>query len=622
MSADADYSSSSLGFKQLDDANYSIWLPRMTDALKKKKYWRYANGTENKPELDRTITYAGDATGRATQTKAMKAFNEELKEWEDNDDAAAALIRSGVGDSQLHHLTTCTSADETWTAIRTAHEKQGLNHALSYLHLLWSTRLAEGGKVQEHITALRTAHDRLIAADVGMDFSDQALAGMLMFSFPSSYEPIKMTLSTLKRDDFTFAAVRRAMLNEEQRRLTSASLPPPVGGISEQSALAVHRSGQHQQQQQQQQQQQPDTSTLAPCNWCGLDNHLEVNCHRKRNGIPQRTVAERQEALKHFREGRKRGYRGRGGNSSPPKQANVAALQDDGGNAYFALPSGDLEGIESDATEPSAVSVACLTASNHSAHAHTVSLHSKGLPKSQSATDWYVDSGASYHYCRHRDWFDEFTPVQQQSVNMGDGGRIPLLARGSIRAHVPISVDQTEAGTFRNVRYAPDLTVNLLSVAAMTENGLSVHFDGRVCTIRNREKKIIGRAVQVTNRLYRLSLTKTVTISNSTRADSGSSTTPSPRALNTTVTVDFATKKTAKPDSALTRELLSLFHHRLGHASYDSVRKLFAKHMGTDTRVLSVRFPVIACIVSRDFPANIVATRSPTSSSRSECMRS
>ena len=76
MSLDNDSSSSSLGFKQLDDANYSIWLPRMTDALKKKKYWRYANGTEAKPELDRTVIYSGDAAGRAAQAKAMKTLIE------------------------------------------------------------------------------------------------------------------------------------------------------------------------------------------------------------------------------------------------------------------------------------------------------------------------------------------------------------------------------------------------------------------------------------------------------------------------------------------------------------------------------------------------------------------
>ena len=197
-------------------------------------------------------------------------------------------------------------------------------------------------------------------------------------------------------------------------------------------------------------------------------------------------------------------------------------------------------------------------------------------------TDWYVDSGASFHYCRHRDWFDSFTPVEGQTVNMGDGGRIPLLGRGSMRAYVPISADQTSAEDrlFSNVQFAPDLTVNLLSVAAMTARGLSVTFNGRVCTIRNKRKEVLGRAVQVTNRLYRLSLTKALAPKAALPGTQSNATAPpiAPRALTTV--------GSAKPDSAFVRELLSLFHNRLGHASYDSVRKLFAKHMGKDTEKL------------------------------------
>ena len=81
MSTDTDSSSSVLGFKQLDDTNYSIWVQRMTDALAKKKYWRYAQGTEEKPELDVTITYADTAAGRQVQASALKALKKELKEW-------------------------------------------------------------------------------------------------------------------------------------------------------------------------------------------------------------------------------------------------------------------------------------------------------------------------------------------------------------------------------------------------------------------------------------------------------------------------------------------------------------------------------------------------------------
>jgi len=285
-----DPDSSSLGFRQLDDSNYSIWKSRMTDALKKKKYWRYAQGTEPKPQEDPTAVYTTDPAGQVAKAKAAKALAQEIKEWEDNDDAAGALIRSGISDGQLHHVSGSLTAHEMWTRICSAHERQGINHALSQLNILVSTRLPEAGKVQEHINVIRTAHDRLAAADVGMAFPEQALAGILMHSFPSSYEPIKMTLSSLPAKDYTFLAVSRAMLNEEQRRLTSASLPISPSGSpqSDQSALAVQRP---QQPQQQQQQPQP----RIPCSWCGLDNHVERDCHRKADGEPQRTVAERQQ---------------------------------------------------------------------------------------------------------------------------------------------------------------------------------------------------------------------------------------------------------------------------------------------------------------------------------------
>jgi len=80
MSTDSDSSSSGLGFKQLDDTNYSIWVQRMADALAKKKYWRYALGTEGKPEFDATIIYADTAAGRQSQATALKAFKKEINQ--------------------------------------------------------------------------------------------------------------------------------------------------------------------------------------------------------------------------------------------------------------------------------------------------------------------------------------------------------------------------------------------------------------------------------------------------------------------------------------------------------------------------------------------------------------
>jgi hypothetical protein len=289
MPTDSDSTSSNLGFKQLDDTNYSIWVQRMTDSLARKKYWRYAQGTVDKPHPDAIVLVDTDA-GRLAHAKALKAFKKELNEWEDNDRAAAALIRSGISDSQLPHVQGSTTAHDMWTRICSAHEKQGLNHALSFLHVVVSTQCEESTKIQEHINTIRTAHERLMAADVAMHLPDQALAGILLYSFPSSYEPVKMTLSTLKKEDFTFAAVSRAMLNEEQRRITSGSLPTANGGIEPFSAAAVMTASGKQR---------------MSCTWCGLDNHLEVNCHRKKNGISQRSAADRKQALDEFHQRRR-----------------------------------------------------------------------------------------------------------------------------------------------------------------------------------------------------------------------------------------------------------------------------------------------------------------------------
>jgi hypothetical protein len=113
MSTDSDPSSSGLGFKQLDDTNYSICVQRMADALAKKKYWRYAQGTEGEPEFDATIIYADTAAGRQ-QAIALKAFKKELNVWEGNDHAAAALVRSGISDSQPPRVRGCTTAHCMW----------------------------------------------------------------------------------------------------------------------------------------------------------------------------------------------------------------------------------------------------------------------------------------------------------------------------------------------------------------------------------------------------------------------------------------------------------------------------------------------------------------------------
>ena len=104
---------------------------------------------------------------------------------------------AAVGTSRaFRRFRSCSSRD--LRLLYSAHEKQGLNHALSFLHIIVSTHCSDDTKIQDHINTIRTAYERLIAADVAMHLPDQVLAGILLYSFPSSYEPIKMMLFALK----------------------------------------------------------------------------------------------------------------------------------------------------------------------------------------------------------------------------------------------------------------------------------------------------------------------------------------------------------------------------------------------------------------------------------------
>src|SRR6185312_344622 len=50
-----------------------------------------------------------------------------------------------------------------------------------------------------------------------------------------------------------------------------------------------------------------------------------------------------------------------------------------------------------------------------------------------SATDWYVDSGASEHYCNDRNLFTTFTSTTGTLVTVGDGHNIAAEGTGDVK---------------------------------------------------------------------------------------------------------------------------------------------------------------------------------------------
>ena len=309
--------------------------------------------------------------------------------------------------------------------------------------------------------------------------------------------------------------------------------------------------------------------------------------------LPTRTSAEKHAARREFEQRRKKK-----GSSRPPKEAKLAEAPVSDKNMFHALRCTEEDDSTSLHTEDTSHCMQAKASSTPSLPCQSVTLHSHGVKSvGASTSDWYVDSGASYHYCRHRDWFDTFTPVEGESVSLGDGRRVPILGQGDISGRVPISASASAPGLLSNVQYAPALSANLLSVPAMTAGGLSVTFRGRLCTIRNQHNKVIGRATRVANKLYQLTLSRP----------------PSPSAATV-----HSTPRQALAASQST-DFIQQWHPRLGHVNYETVRQLFTQHMGKDTDSILAGRSLAPLSAANPPPACALKLYLPSPAQRREC---
>lgn len=113
---------------------------------------------------------------------------------------------------------------------------------------------------------------------------------------------------------------------------------------------------------------------------------------------------------------------------------------------------------------------------------------------------WLLDSGASRHMTRKKDWYSSFKPLQEpMNVTVGNNAKCPVEGTGTIA----FSIQEGETKELSDVLLVPQLKKNLISVAAITDRNLEVCFKRTGAEILNAAGKVVGRAVRKNN-LYEL----------------------------------------------------------------------------------------------------------------------
>jgi hypothetical protein len=87
---------------------------------------------------------------------------------------------------------------------------------------------------------------------------------------------------------------------------------------------------------------------------------------------------------------------------------------------------------------------------------------------------WLLDSGATAHMTWDRSLFDQFIPLKvPRTIHIADGSPIEATGIGNIKLQ-DTSTTPSKPITVKNVLYAPDLSVNLLSVAKLEDRGVYI----------------------------------------------------------------------------------------------------------------------------------------------------
>ena len=97
----------------------------------------------------------------------------------------------------------------------------------------------------------------------------------------------------------------------------------------------------------------------------------------------------------------------------------------------------------------------------------------------ESSESWVIDSGASFHATFQQDIFQNYVKSVLRKVYLGDDEPCNIVGKGD----VVVSPSNGSTLKLRNVRHAPKLKRNLISIGQLADGGMKTTFDGNVCKI-------------------------------------------------------------------------------------------------------------------------------------------
>eukprot|EP00253_Pinus_taeda_P012440 PITA_12440 len=111
---------------------------------------------------------------------------------------------------------------------------------------------------------------------------------------------------------------------------------------------------------------------------------------------------------------------------------------------------------------------------------------------------WLIDSGASFHFTSHRQWFYEYGKYDGGDVFLGDDRKARIVGRRKVK----LKSQGGRVRTLPGVLHIPTLARNLISVTKLDDAGVKAVFEKNTCKMVRRAL-VLMRGVQI-GTLYKL----------------------------------------------------------------------------------------------------------------------
>ena len=98
------------------------------------------------------------------------------------------------------------------------------------------------------------------------------------------------------------------------------------------------------------------------------------------------------------------------------------------------------------------------------------------LSLDNTTESWVVDSGASFHTTRYKEYFQDYVQGDFGQVYLGDDGPCKIVGKGNIQLRLP----NRNKWLLKYVKHVPDLRRNLISTGQLGSEGCTTTFTDKV----------------------------------------------------------------------------------------------------------------------------------------------